>query len=128
MPKPPAVTATPRHADGRFGAGNPGKPPGSRNKISRRLAVAILEDFEDHQEEIFERLRHSWLPVYTRLVSGLLPKSVEMTLPDLSACTEAEAKGKVLAVREVLHLIDCGQATLEHLGEVLMGENDPWAD
>ena len=125
MPNPPAVRPATRQPDGRFGAGNPGKPRGTRNKVSGRVAVAILEDFETHQDEIFERLRRSWLPVYVRLASSLLPRSVEMSLPDLSACSQEEVAGKVLAVREVLHLIESGQGTLLDLEAVLLGETDP---
>ncbi|HVN00432.1 MAG TPA: hypothetical protein VMT68_09470 [Caulobacteraceae bacterium] len=36
----------PRDAHGRFAPGNPGRAFGSRNRISRRVARAILRDFE----------------------------------------------------------------------------------
>ena len=41
-----------RDANGRFARGNPGRPFGSRNRVSKRVARAILRDFEDEEDEI----------------------------------------------------------------------------
>jgi hypothetical protein len=45
-----------RHANGRFGPGNPGRPRGSRNRTSRRMALALLEQFEAQGAEVFASL------------------------------------------------------------------------
>lgn len=46
-----------RHADGRFGPGNPGRRPGSRNRASHRALTAILDDFHDNKDVVLPRLR-----------------------------------------------------------------------
>ena len=63
-----------RDAQGRFAAGNKGRPFGSRNRVSKRVARAILADFEAHQDEILPKLRRWWTPQYVSLVARLLPR------------------------------------------------------
>lgn len=65
---------TTRNSGGRFGAGNPGRPPGARNHVTGRVAGAILDDFEAHQDEVMARLRESYTGAYLRAVTGLLPR------------------------------------------------------
>ena len=41
-----------RHANGRFGPGNPGRPFGSSNRMSRAVAEGILAHFEAETTDI----------------------------------------------------------------------------
>ncbi len=66
-----------RDARGRFAAGNPGRPFGTRNRVSARVARAILADFEEHQVELLVRMRRWFLPQYAAMVSRLLPRNGE---------------------------------------------------
>ena len=63
-----------RDAHGRFAAGNPGRPFGTRNRVSKRVARAILRDFETNQDDLLPRLRRWFLPQYVQIVSRLLPR------------------------------------------------------
>ena len=90
--------------------------------------MAILQDFEAHQEEILHRLRGSWLPVYVRLVSSLLPKAVDISLPDFQACSEAEIARKVLdarAPRSTCIVIEVARDAAGTRSAVLLGEAEP---
>ncbi len=123
-----AHDATPvaRHANGRFGAGNPGRPIGSRNRISRRVINLALQDFEDHSEEVLRRLRDSWLPVYARFISGLLAREGKSDdLPDLDAYTAEEVRHVLFCARAACDRIEDGRGSLIELQAALMGEDMP---
>jgi hypothetical protein len=120
----PTPAPASRQPNGRFGAGNPGRRAGSRNRISGQVAIAILEDFEAHQADILRRLREMWLPIYVRMVSGLLPRVTAGALPDLAAVPDSEVARRLMAMRGVIERIDRGEATLLDLEAVLMGEGE----
>jgi hypothetical protein len=95
-----------RDARGRFAAGNPGRPFGTRNRVSARVARAILADFEENQVELLVRMRRWFLPQYAAMVSRLLPRDGEgeaglaapVTLADLRAVLDrVEAAGGTVA-------------------------------
>jgi hypothetical protein len=67
-----------RYPNGRFGPGHTGRPRGSRNKISRRVALSILRHFEANDAEILKKLT-DWqmIPDYMRLLGKMLPSDVE---------------------------------------------------
>jgi len=70
------AAAAPRGANGRFGAGNPGRPPGTASsRQARRFSQALLDHFEAHQDEAPEKLYRFYFPDYVRLLSRLLPKA-----------------------------------------------------
>lgn len=62
-----------RHANGRFGPGNPGRPVGSRNRISRRVALALLDHFEARPEVVLARLVRD-PALYFQVIACLLPR------------------------------------------------------
>ncbi|MBA3811183.1 MAG: hypothetical protein H0X27_05980 [Caulobacteraceae bacterium] len=78
-----------RHPDGRFGPGNPGRPLGSRNQMSQRVAAAILADFEANKEQVFEGLRFAHLPAYFAFLARLADQGVESDRADLDADSPA---------------------------------------
>jgi hypothetical protein len=97
-----------RDTRGRFAAGNPGRPFGTRNRVSARVARTILADFERNQTELLVRMRRWFLPQYLSLISRLLPRDGEgeavgglaedLTLADLRAVIDrVEADGGTLA-------------------------------
>jgi hypothetical protein len=107
---------------GRFAAGNPGKPLGSRNRISKRVARAILRDFEAHQHELLPRLRRWHAPLYVTLVSRLLPRTCESGGVELDEpMGEAEMARMVARMRSALDLAEAGGG-LEALEAAWLGE------
>ncbi len=66
-----------RYANGRFGPGNPGRRPGSKNhSVSDRLAAHFLADFERDHADILAELRYRSPAAYLSLFAQLLPKHV----------------------------------------------------
>ena len=116
----PAVV---RDANGRFVAGNPGRPFGSRNRVSKRVARAILADFEAHQDEVLAKLRRWFAPQYVSLVSRLLPRINESGAGvDLDEMDEAETQGIAAALRAALDRLEAGAGSLADLEAALLGE------
>ncbi len=64
--------------DTRFKAGNPGRPKGSKNKITVAYLNAIAEDFYKHGKQAIETVREKQPDVYLKLVAQLVPKDVVM--------------------------------------------------
>ncbi len=62
--------------DTQFKKGNPGRPKGSKNKITQAYLDAITEDFYKHGKQVIETVRVKQPDVYLRLVAQLVPKDV----------------------------------------------------
>jgi hypothetical protein len=77
-----------RDAQGRFLAGGPGRPMGSRNRMSAQAGRWLLSDFGDHRHELLPRMRRWFLPQYLALIGRMLPREVDMEggdgAPDLA--------------------------------------------
>ena len=110
-----------RDRNGRFLAGNPGRPFGSRNRMSKRLARAILRDCEGELDELLPRMRRFFLPQYIGLVARLLPKVNEMGGVDLDGSDEIELATVLSDVRTALDKAERGEASLEDLEAAMLG-------
>jgi len=79
-----------RYADGRFGPGNPGRRPGSRNRASHRALIAILDDFQDNKDVVLPRLRKFFTAEYIKVIVRLLDLQPAASDPepesDAAAC------------------------------------------
>ncbi len=62
--------------DTQFKKGNPGRPKGSKNAITKAYLDAITADFYKHGKSVIERVRERQPDVYLRLVAQLVPKDV----------------------------------------------------
>jgi hypothetical protein len=97
--------ALPRDAQGRFLAGGPGRPLGARNRISRRIGLALLRHYEGNEPEILSRLMSlSHFPIYMRLVGRMLPQGPLEDDLDLSAFSPEDLEQAACAVRDALEL------------------------
>jgi hypothetical protein len=96
--------AVPRDENGRFARGNPGRPVGSRNRVSARVARMILSDFETNAEVMLPRVRRWFLPQYLQLVGRLLPRDPEGA--ELEGMSEAEAAQMAEELRAALDLVE----------------------
>jgi hypothetical protein len=115
-----------RDAHGRFAAGNSGRPFGSRNRVSKRVARAILADFEAHQDEVLEMLRRWFAPQYVSLVSRLLPRVNESGAGiELDELEEAETQVIAAALRAALERLEAGAGSIAELESALLGERSP---
>ena len=80
-----------RHANGRFGPGNPGRRAGALNRISHRAAMAILEDFESNGDELLARLRRAYAPAYFAVLLRFLDRRLQAETPAFDDDAENEA-------------------------------------
>ena len=115
-----------RDVNGRFTAGNPGRPLGSRNRMTNRLAVALLDDFTDNEAENIYKLRRWFFPQYVQLMGRFLPRETSRCRPDFADYAPAETARVVAAARETLAAIERGEAGLDDLLAAL--ERDPALD
>ncbi len=105
----------PRNSDGRFGPGNPGRRPGARNKVTRRIVLAVLADFEANQEAVLLRLRKYNLDRYIALVGKLLPREVELCAPDPDELSDEEVAIVMARARLALDRMEEGRGCLADL-------------
>ena len=59
-------------------AGGPGRPKGSRNKVSEEFLKVLAADFAEHGKSVIERVRKEDPAVYIRIVAQLVPKGLEI--------------------------------------------------
>ncbi len=60
--------------DGQFKAGNPGRPKGSRNKLTKKYLDKLWADFKEHGESVWERVRRDNPVAYLKLISQIVPR------------------------------------------------------
>jgi hypothetical protein len=106
----------------RFAAGNAGRPFGSRNRASKRVARTILRDFAANQAEVLPRLRRWFLPQYVQLISRLLPRQTEEGGAELETLSEVELASLLVATRVALDRIEAGEGSIGELEAALLGE------
>ena len=73
-----------------FQKGNPGRPLGSRHKISESFLKAVLIDFDRHGAEAIAGARAESPLGYCRMVASLLPKHVQVTDGKAEKMSDAE--------------------------------------
>jgi hypothetical protein len=56
--------------------GGPGRPKGSKNKLSENFVYALAEDFKKGGIEAIERLREDSPGEYLRIIAHLIPKEL----------------------------------------------------
>ena len=57
-------------------AGGPGRPLGSKNKLSESFLHALAEDFEKHGKDAIARICKTSPGEYLRIIAGLVPKEL----------------------------------------------------
>lgn len=62
--------------------GGPGRPKGSRSKLSEAFLQALNDDFAEHGREVIEKLREKRPDVYFNGIGRLMPKLMELSGPD----------------------------------------------
>ncbi len=119
-----------RHANGRFGPGNPGRRAGARNRVSHRATMAILDDFELHKDELLNRLRIYHAPAYFAILTRLLDRELRNETPALDDYDDIELARTVALARSALTLDQSPRAALLELEGVLVGQSslDPVAE
>ena len=91
--------------------------------MSKRVARAILADFEANQDDILPKLRRWYAPQYVSLVARLLPRVNEGgSGAELDELDAAQTQGIVEALRAALDRIEAGCGSMAELEDALLGE------
>ena len=117
-----------RSPDGRFGAGNPGRPLGSRNRMSRRIALGLMHHYAEHETEILEKLNQYYFTDYVRLIGRMLPRGPAEDAVDLESLPPHEVAQVTRAVRRALNRVEVGEGTLAEVEAALAGAEIDDAD
>ena len=63
-------------------AGGPGRPKGSRSKLSETFLKLLAADFESEGMEVLRRVRVEDPSTYVRVIASLVPKELGLTGAD----------------------------------------------
>lgn len=69
-------------SDTYFKAGNPGRPKGTRSKLSEAFLQALSDDFTKNGLETVEKVRKAKPDAYLNVIAKLMPKLMELSGPD----------------------------------------------
>ena len=72
-------------SDTQFKVGNPGgpgRPKGSRSKLSETFLQVLADDFDEYGLETIQKLRSERPDVYVGAIGRLMPKLLELSGPD----------------------------------------------
>ena len=72
---------TDRDDTGRFltgSNGGPGRPKGSRNRLSEAFIAALCDDFDQHGAAAIERTRVEDPVAYVRVLASILPRQIRV--------------------------------------------------
>ena len=110
-----------RLSNGRFLPGHSmgGRPPGARNRVSAKMLLAILKDFETHQEVLLDRLRSSYTPSYFNTLARMLPHMAQTETSDFDDYSDAQAARLVVSLRQTLAVNPNPRVALSELEAVL---------
>ncbi len=103
MSNPSDSPAPARHANGRFGPGNPGRRAGARGRASHRVVMAILQDFELNKTKVLETLRHTYPPAYFAVLNRMLDRELKVEAPSFDDYSDAELATMVREARFALN-------------------------
>ena len=73
-----------RNGNGRFAQGNPGgpgRPKGSKHRLSEAFIAALAQDFDEHGAESIRRVWQDDPSTYLRVIASLVPKDMQISAP-----------------------------------------------
>ena len=84
-----------------FKPGNPGRPKGSRNKLGEDFIRALAEDFKKHGPAVIEKVRIDRPADYLKIISGLLPKDLNLNLRQLDDLSDEQLLARLAQLTEI---------------------------
>lgn len=98
-----------RDDKGRFQTGNkasPGRPVGSRAKLSEAFLAALCADFMEHGAAVVEKVRQEKPEAYLKLIASILPKQLEVSGGLFDEISDDDLAALVKAAGEAIQLIE----------------------
>jgi hypothetical protein len=100
-----------------FQPGNPGRPKGSRNKLSEAFVAAVYDDFQEHGVKAIEEMRLADPGAYVRVIASLMPKQVEIKEDAFGDLSDEQLAAIVTAARASLEIPGAGGSGVEEAGQ-----------
>jgi hypothetical protein len=91
--------------------------------MTNRLQMALLEDFNGHEDENLARLRRWFFPEYVRLMARFVPREAGPARPDFASYSAAETAAVAAAALDALKRVVSGDGGLDEVMAAL--ERDP---
>jgi hypothetical protein len=91
-----------RNEKGQFLKGEGGRPPGSRNKLSKAFIAELCDDWIKHGSKVIKTVREKRPEAYLKVVVSLLPKHVELKDDTFDCFTDEQLAGIVAYVDNAL--------------------------
>lgn len=88
--------------DHHFKPGNPGKPPGSKHRLSEAFVHALCEDFTANGATVVAAVRQNDPSTYLRVIAMIIPKEVEVKKSPVEAMRDAELNSAIDYLRTVI--------------------------
>jgi hypothetical protein len=85
----------------RFQPGNPGRPRGSKNRLGEDFIRALAEDFAKHGPAVIEKVRIDKPSDYLKIISGLLPKDVNLNVRPLDDLSDEQVLARLAQLTEM---------------------------
>jgi hypothetical protein len=118
-----STSSSGRGPDGRFLPGHGGgRPFGARNRVSRKLLLELLHDFEMHKAELLDRLRHTYTPSYFNSIARMMPAMAQTEVSAFEDYSDAQAAHLFGRLRQVFADNAEPRAALAELDLVLASE------
>ena len=101
--------------NGRFAPGHPGgpgRPKGSKHKLSEAFIAALARDFEEHGTDAIRRVCQDDPSTYLRVIASLVPKDMQVSSKPsvLDELTDNELAQFLTAIRQAIAEQDAAQA------------------
>jgi hypothetical protein len=80
----------------------PGRPTGSRDKLTRSFLHSVAETFERKGQKALDRLAEDDPGAFIRVVASLMPKQLTVSSSPLDALSEEEALALAYAARKAV--------------------------
>ena len=111
-----------RLPNGRFGPGNPGRRPGTRNRLSHEIVTAMMEDFRANQAAVFATLRDKFPAQYFAVMAQLAPSFLMQDEQELASYSYDEAQVVVAQIYRAIHLDPDPRKALLAIAEVVAAD------
>ena len=82
----------------------PGRPIGSRNKLSTAFLDDLYDDYKEHGKEAIALVREEATDKYLKLVADLVPKETHIKIDPLDEMDHGQLKSEARRLHQILSL------------------------